>query len=95
MLLNSRSNSKILILVIFIRTVFGRFIQSLLDSNVYVIWQPKISDIRLPEVSKEPQIAASLVATTAIQPTISINQTHMHVLECGRDGQLRHFIILL
>jgi hypothetical protein len=36
--------------------------------------------------SKEPQIAALLVATTALQPTPAINQTHIHVLEFGRGG---------
>jgi len=66
--------------------LFGKFTQSLLNSNVYVIWQAKISDNRLPEVSKEQRIAALLATTTAIQPTTSINQTHIHVLEFGRGG---------
>jgi hypothetical protein len=53
---------------------------------MYLYGNRRSSDIRLSEVSKEPQIAALLVATTALQPTTAINQTHIHVLEVGRGG---------
>jgi hypothetical protein len=45
------------------------------------------SQIRLPEVSKEAQIAALLVATTAIQPTIAINETCVRFWTFGLEQQ--------